>query len=212
MGLGIPEKIGFGLIVACVWGIFVLRGQENQQLRLLFFAGMYVGVGLIYRLTLSFQSVFAFVLTGVMCAVVLGTDRFPFVLNLTVRMPRSLILLRLLIAAVFTVILWLMLPSVASLLPLRRVVLFSGMTVFLFGLLTFGLGTQMIDRFLGLLCLLLSFQLIYIALEDSLIVFGVLLFFQLIVAFFGSLFGGASFAAGEETFGTDTGGKAEVIE
>lgn len=187
MGITLNAWIGLTLIGVGAFASFLFVGVDELGPRVLAHAVTFLGVGVLSWHALSFRLNAAIVLTGVISAVVLGAADWTGTLRFKVSLPRSVFLLRFLIGACFSLMIWLYLPVIASWLPVSRTTIFGSLLIFVFGLLSYALGVKTVDRFIGLLCLIQGFLMIYVSLESSIFVFGVLLFFQLMLSFLGAL-------------------------
>lgn len=210
MGITLNAWIGLALIGIGAFATFLFVGLDELNPRVLAHAVTFLGVGVLSWNTLSFRVNAAIVLTGVISAVVLGAAEWTGTLRFNVSLPKSVFALRFLIGGILILMIWLYLPAVSSWLPILRTTLFGSLLIFVFGLFSYALGVKTIDRFIGLLCLTQGFLMIYVSLESSIFVFGVLLFFQLILAFLGAL--ALAEEAPEENFEDDESTDEELAE
>lgn len=179
--------IGLTLISFGAFAAFLFIGLDELTPRVIAHGVTFIGVGVLSAQALSFRLNAAIVLTGVISAVVLGAAEWSEPIRLKVALPRSVYALRGLIGACVMLMIWLYLPVIAAWLPLLRTTLFGALLIFVFGLLCCALGVNTADRFIGLLSLTQGFLMIYGSLESSIVVFGALLFFELVLAFLGAL-------------------------
>lgn len=201
---------GVALTLIGSFSVFLMSSEKEVQPRLIAYMIVFFGVGLVFRRSFSTQLVFATVLTGTISAVILGAPNFSRPFRFPARMSRSVLLMRALIGLIFAAAVWLYLPRFANWLPIVTETLLSSMLIFVFGLLTFGLGTRLIDRFFGLLFLTQGFLMMYVSLEKSTAVFGFLLFFELALALLGSYCLTNADGEGERGLSDEAGGPESI--
>lgn len=186
MELGWLDGFGMALIAAGSLGTFLLHRTSSLGPRLISHILMFFGVGCLFWDLFSLQLVAAMVVTGVISAVIISAFNFSGSFQFQIGLSRSALALRFLIGVVIGFAAWSVLPSFGNWFPILSSTLLASLWIFLFGLMTFALGNQLADWFFGLLCMTQGFLMIYVSLENSVALLGVLLFFQLIIAFLGS--------------------------
>lgn len=93
---------------------------------------------------------------------------------------------RVVIWAIVVVIVWSLLPNLAAWLPVKDTLIFSGALLIIMGLLQLSMAVQSFRIIFGLLTVFSGFEIIYAALEKSVLVAGLLAVVPMGIAFIGA--------------------------
>ncbi len=178
--------IGVGIITFAGLAILVNQDPRERRLSILAYILLYIGtVFLLFRI-FSVQILFILFLTGLAGGMILGTDH----IDLHAGIHRPAITPGILFMAVFGSVLWVMVlsiePRIAVWIPVPDSVLFSALWMIVVGIAAISLNDDHFQLFLGLLLVFFGFELVYILLEDSSLVFAFLTAINLLIALAGA--------------------------
>ncbi len=184
--LPITSVLGVGMISFGSLVILVNQDVEERRYSVLAYILHYIGAVLLLVRIFSPQILFILFITGFAGGLILGTEHVNW--QAPIRMPD--ITPGLLFRAVFSLVLWVMIlsiePRIAVWIPIPDSILFSSLWMIVMGIAIIGLNDDHFMMFLGLLLVFFGFELVYILLEDSSLVFGFLTAINLLIALSGA--------------------------
>ena len=184
--LPITSVIGLAIITLSAWVILVNKDLSERRFSLFAYICQYIGAVLLLVRIFSLQILFVVFITGLTGGAIIGTDQ------IEIRGPirRPSITPSFLFRSLLGFILWVMIfsiePRVAVWLPVPDSILFASLWMAGVGIVEIGLDNDIFSVILGLLSIFFGFELIYMLLEDSSLVFGFLTAINLMIALIGA--------------------------
>ncbi len=202
----ISSLVGIGLITFGAVVVFLQMDQYDYRISLLAFLAKYVGVVLLLFRLFSVQILLSVFLTGLMSAAILATDQIEIRSPIRLQKISAPFFLRVLLSVVLSILVLSIEPKVALWLPVPDSILYGALYLAIMGLAEFSLSNHIMIRFLGLLSIFLGFQMIYMLLEESVLVFAFLSGISLLTALLGAFL----MSSAPDT-GTDEGALLEEV-
>lgn len=186
-GLFFTSILGVVLVVSGASVLLIEMDNRDQRICLIAYVLQYIGVVLLFVRIFSIQIILSFFLPGLMGAAILGTDQ----VNLRDRITfgpifTSARIFRFLMAVIISILIFSIEPKFAVWIPIPDSILFCSLFLIVMGLFTFGLSPLLLNRFLGILNLFLGFQIVYMLLEESILVLGFLTAINLLISLLGA--------------------------
>lgn len=172
---------------------FAVMLFDNKHISIILLGILYIGSYVIFKGAITTQLVIAKIITGeIACTVLWLTvrSRYPLKSNPGIKSPKSRLInifsnglsnsegstgFQLLTGILFIVSIFFLAPVVVTWLPpLQYLVALGGMTILGMGLLKLGFTDQPLQFTIGLLMFVLGFEIVYVNLEQSLLVAGLL--------------------------------------
>ena len=185
-GLPITSMIGLGLISLSAVFILANHDQSEKRFSLLAYFLQYIGAILLLIRIFSIQILFIIFLTGLMGAAIIGTDQVDFRAPIQKRFFLSLPLFRVSLCFLVWGLVLSIEPRIALWIPIPDSILFASLWLVSIGILKVSLDNDYFSMILGLLNLFFGFQLVYILLEESSLVFGFLTAINLLITLLGA--------------------------
>lgn len=184
MNLPITSLIGLGLISGCMLLILL---DVDRRFTLLAFCGVYAGGILMLIRISSWQILASLFLNAITAATLLETGHF----DLKAPLPRGIINAQRIQRLLLGLVLWMLVYSfesrIAVWIPIPDSTLFAALYCCCCAILDLALKKELSDTFIDLLIIFFSFELIYMLVEGSVLVFGLMTAISLLIAFFGAL-------------------------
>jgi len=187
-GLFFTSIIGGALIILGALIIFIRLNQPDSRISLIAYILESVGIVLLLVRIFSPQILISVFLTGTMGAAILGTDQVDLHIPLKPDNINPQRIFRFLLGLIFAVLILSIEPEIAVWIPVPDSILFCSLFLILMGLTTFSLSSRLMYRFLGILNIFSGFQLVYMLLEESVLVFGFMIAIDLLIALLGAYF------------------------
>jgi len=184
--LPLTSMIGLGLI--SLSSALILANQDQNEKRFCLLAYLFQYIGAIFLLIriFSFQILFIIFLTGLMGAAIIGTDQIDFRAPIQKKYFISFPLFRVFLSILIWGLILSIEPRIALWIPIPDSILFASLWMISIGIVKVSLDNDYFSMMLGLLNLFFGFQLVYILLEESSLVFGFLTAINLLITLLGA--------------------------
>ena len=186
-GLFFTSILGVVLVLSGASVLLIEMDNHDQRFCLIAYVLQYVGVVLLFVRIFSIQIILSVFLLGLMGAAILGTDQVNLRDRIAIRpIFTSARIFRFLMSVIIAILIFSIEPKIAVWIPIPDSILFCSLFLIVMGLFTFSLSPLLLNRFLGILNLFLGFQIVYMLLEESILVFGFLTAINLLISLLGS--------------------------
>ncbi|MHC1771970.1 MAG: hypothetical protein AB9907_09585 [Flexilinea sp.] len=188
MNYQLPITSVVGLVIITISALVILVNKDLNERRFSLFAYIcqYVGAVLLLVRIFSLQILFVVFITGLTGGAIIGTDQ----VEIRGSIHRLSITPSFLFRSLFGFILWVLIfsiePRVAVWLPVPDSILFASLWMVGMGIAEISLDNDYFSVITGLLSIFFGFELIYMLLEDSSLVFGFLTAINLMIALAGA--------------------------
>lgn len=171
-------------LVILMGATILLLVEERWQRLLIAFSALYFGEFLLLIQYLPFGMALAKLITGVVAAVILYISRSEISLE-SLETNRSTIVFKSVSLLFFWVVSFITAGGLVSLIPLNYETICAAMMVIFSGLLVLGMNNHPMKVTMGILILYAGFDLVYGAVESSILVNGLLAVTTLLIALVG---------------------------
>lgn len=190
-----------GILVCCI-GVILVHTVSRMIGKLLGLFFLFTGGSIMLLSACSFQTCAALLVCGIGSCVLLGTGNISHNDHSSSDSGRENLWFRIILAAVFALLSYALTERIRFWIPVRRTILFAAVWISTMSLIGLTLDDDLLSRCIYLQCVCLSFTILYIYMENSVLVFGFLAAINLMMAFGGSVLSadrtGAENDAGEE--------------
>ncbi len=184
----ITSLIPWAGLLICSAGAFIVHLPGKRIARLAGLFLIYLGGSILLLTACSFQTCLALLVCGIGSAVLLGTGNFE---NRDAGRSGPSENRRKVLSAILMLMLGLvsytLTERIRFWIPVRRTVLFAAVWVFLTSLIDLAMEDDLLYRSIFLQCICLSFTMVYIYMESSILVFACFAAINLLMAFGSSI-------------------------
>lgn len=182
-----------GLIISIAGGLMV-HIPERNVLRLLGLFMVYLGGSILLLTACSFQTCLALLVCGIGTSVLLGTGGIGRMNQRNENGPaREKRLFRVILTLMLAMVSYTLSERIRYWIPVRRTVLFVCVWTSLMSLIDLAMEDDLLYRCIYLQCICLSFTVVYIYMESSMLVFACFAAINLLMAFGGSILAAARY-------------------
>ena len=175
-----------GILVCTVGGLLVhIAGKTIGKLLGLFI--LYAGGSLMLMTSCSFQTCAALLVCGIGTSVLLGTGSLPRNGRYSSESDHERRWFRIIMAVIIALLSYTLTERIRFWIPVRGTILFAAVWISMMSLIGLTLDDDLLSRCIYLQCICLSFTIIYIYMENSVLVFGFFAAINLMMAFGGAV-------------------------
>ena len=190
-----------GILVCGIGGLFVnTAGRTIWKLLGLFI--LFAGGSIMLLTACSFQTCLALLVCGIGTSVLLGTGNLNRDPAGSSGMEKGNRWFRTILAVIFALLSYTLTERIRFWIPVRGSILFAGVWISMMSLIGLTLDDDLLCRCIYLQCICLAFTIVYIYMENSVLVFGFFAAINLMMAFGGSVLS-ADRSAAEKDAGED---------
>lgn len=169
-----------GLLLIAVGEVMIpVIGKEYRSLGILV---IYIGGMLLLIRIFSLQSVLAFLASGLGISIIFASGHLRFSAPIRLR-PSVALFFRLFLSIVLCVLSWAVERKISKWIPLPNSVLFAAIFVLMSAVCDLFFTEDLYSRFMDLQCIFFAFQLVYMLIEQSILIQAFLIFISLLIAF-----------------------------
>ena len=186
-----------GIFVCGIGGLLVhTAGRAIGKLLGLFI--LFAGGSIMLLTSCSFQTCLALLVCGIGTSVLLGTGNLSRNSGRSSDPNKDIRWFRIILAVIFALLSYTLTERIRFWIPVRRTILFAAVWITMMSLIALALDDDLLFRCIYLQCICLSFTIVYIYMENSVLVFGFLAAINLMMAFGGAVLSGDRSAAGRD--------------
>ncbi len=186
-----------GIFVCAVGGLLVhIAGRTIGKLLGLFI--LFAGGSLMLMTSCSVQTCAALLVCGIGTSVLLGTGMLSRNVPGSSEPGREDRSFRIILAVIFALLSYTLTERIRFWIPVRGTILFAAVWISMMSLIGLTLDDDLLFRCIYLQCICLSFTIVYIYMENSVLVFGFLAAINLLMAFGGAVLSADRSAAEKE--------------
>ena len=183
-----------GIFLCAAGGLLVhTAGRAIGKLLGLFI--LFAGGSIMLMTSCSFQTCAALLVCGIGTSVLLGTGNLSRDLRGTSGPGKENRWFRLILAVIFALLSYTLTERIRFWIPVRRTILFAALWITMMSLTGLTLDDDLLFRCIYLQCICLSFTIVYIYMENSVLVFGFFAAINLMMAFGGAVLSADRYAS-----------------
>ena len=183
-----------GIFICAAGGLLVhTAGRAIGKLLGLFI--LFAGGSIMLMTSCSFQTCAALLVCGIGTSVLLGTGNLSRDLRGASGPAKDNRWFRLILAVIFALLSYTLTERIRFWIPVRRTILFAALWITMMSLTGLTLDDDLLFRCIYLQCICLSFTIVYIYMENSVLVFGFFAAINLMMAFGGAVLSADRYAS-----------------